>query len=64
MHNVLAAIGELLHRYGSGAVVAFFVLEGSGIPVPSETMLVTAAAFAAHGKLSLHIVLLAATIGG
>ncbi len=64
MHGIIAAIGELLHRYGYGAIVAFFVLEGSGIPVPSETMLVTAAAFAAHGSLHLRYVLLAAAIGG
>lgn len=64
MHSVLATIAELLHRYGYAAIVAFFVLEGSGIPVPSETMLVTAAAFAAHGALSQRFVLLAATIGG
>lgn len=57
-------MGELLHRYGYGAIVAFFVLEGSGIPVPSETMLVTASAFAAHGALSQRFVLLAATVGG
>lgn len=64
VHSVLTGIGALLHRYGYGAIVAFFVLEGSGIPVPSETMLVTAAAFAAHGTLSQRFVLLAATVGG
>lgn len=64
MHSIVGAIGELLHRYGYGAIVAFFVLEGSGVPVPSETMLVTASAFAAHGRLSERFVILAATIGG
>lgn len=64
MDSVLGAIGDLLHRYGYGAIVAFFLLEGSGVPVPSETMLVTAAAFAAHGALSQRFVLLAATVGG
>ena len=64
MHDVLATIAELLHRYGYAAIVACFVLEGSGIPVPSETMLVTAAAFAAHGTLSQRFVLMAATVGG
>lgn len=64
MHDVVAAIGELLHRYGCFAIIGFFVLEGSGIPVPSETMLVTAAAFAAHGTLAQRWVLAAATIGG
>jgi membrane protein DedA with SNARE-associated domain len=64
VQTIVGAIGALLHRYGYGAIVAFFVFEGSGIPVPSETMLVTAAAFAAHGTLHLRYVLLAATIGG
>jgi len=64
VHSVVAAIGELLHRYGYFAIVGFFVLEGSGIPVPSETMLATAAAFAAHGTLAQRWVLVAATIGG
>jgi len=64
VQSLLAAIGELLHRYGYGAIVAFFMLEGSGIPVPSATMLVMAAAFAAHGTLSQRFVLLAATTGG
>ena len=64
LHSVVGAIAELLHRYGYSAIVAFFVLEGSGVPVPSETMLVTAAAFAAHGALSQRFVLLAAAVGG
>jgi len=64
VRSVVTTIGELLHRYGYGAIVAFFVLEGSGVPVPSETMLVTAAAFAAHGRLTPRYVLLAATVGG
>lgn len=64
MHSIVAAIGDLLHRYGYGAIVVFFILEGSGIPVPSETMLVTAAAFAAHGTLHFRYVLLAGLIGG
>lgn len=64
MHNVVAGLGELLHQYGYAAIVTFFVLEGSGIPVPSETMLVMAAAFAAHDALSQRAVLVAATVGG
>lgn len=64
VHSLVAVIGELLHRYGYGAIIAFFVLEGTGIPVPSETLLVTAAAFAAHGTLSERFVVAAATVGG
>ena len=64
MHSIVTTIAELLHQYGYAAIVAFFVLEGSGIPVPSETMLVTAAGFAAHGALRLRYVLLAAALGG
>lgn len=64
MHSIVTTIAELLHHYGYAAIVAFFILEGSGIPVPSETMLVTAAAFAAHGTLKLRYVLLTAALGG
>ncbi|HEY5060893.1 MAG TPA: hypothetical protein VII52_05115 [Gemmatimonadaceae bacterium] len=41
------AFAHLLSRYGYSAVIVFFIAEGVGIPFPAETMLVTAAAFAA-----------------
>lgn len=44
--------------------VAFFVgIESLGVPFPGETMLITAAVFAATGHLSIFGVILAAIIG-
>jgi len=55
---------ELLGRYGYVIVATFMITEGCGIPVPAETMLVTAAAVASRGTLSIWGVALAAAIGG
>jgi membrane protein DedA with SNARE-associated domain len=54
----------VLSHYGYLGVAAFMVAEGCGIPVPSEALLVTAAAFAARGKLSIWGVMLAGALGG
>ena len=61
---MLQHLGALLGHYGYIAVAAFMVAEGCGIPVPAETLLVTAAAFAARGKLSITGVVLAGALGG
>lgn len=58
------AFAHLLARYGYSAVIVFFIAEGVGVPFPAETMLVTAAAFAARGRLSFAAVLVAASAGG
>lgn len=55
---------RLLEHYGYYIVIVFFIAEGVGIPFPAETMLVTAAAFASRGKLSLSGVLVAGALGG
>ncbi|GAC1650878.1 MAG: hypothetical protein NVS4B3_10380 [Gemmatimonadaceae bacterium] len=56
------ALAHLISTYGY-AVVAFFVfVESIGVPVPGETALVTAAAFAATGKLSIIGVIASATL--
>ena len=57
-------IADLLGTYGYVIVALFFVAEGCGIPFPAETMLVTAAAVASHGKLSIWGVGIAAALGG
>lgn len=41
----------LLERYGYPALALLVLLEGLGIPTPAVTAVVTAAAFAAHGRL-------------
>lgn len=57
-------LAHLVHQYGYLAVIGFFVAEGIGVPLPAETLLVTAGAFAARGKLSIVGVILAGSIGG
>jgi membrane protein DedA with SNARE-associated domain len=57
-------LADLLGSYGYVIVAAFMIAEGCGIPFPAETMLVTAAAAASHGTLSIWGVGIAAVIGG
>lgn len=47
-------------RYGYTALGAGVLLENAGVPVPGETMLLTAAALASRGKLSIVLVALVA----
>jgi len=61
---VIHALTELLSRYGYVMVALFMISEGCGIPVPAETMLVTAAAVASRGTLSIWGVFVAAALGG
>jgi membrane protein DedA with SNARE-associated domain len=47
-------VGHLVSTYGYWAVFALVGMESLGIPVPGETMLVTAGAYAGHtGRLSV-----------
>ena len=57
-------LANLLSHYGYIAVAVFMIAEGCGIPLPAETMLVTAAAYAARGQLSAWGVVLAGGLGG
>lgn len=54
---------HLVENYGYFAVILLVMAEGFGIPVPGETAVVTAAAFAGQGSLSLAGVAMAATLG-
>ena len=54
-------LGRLVAEYGYLIVALFIAGEGLSIPFPTDTTLVTAAAFAAHGRLSLTAVFLVAT---
>jgi membrane protein DedA with SNARE-associated domain len=61
---VKGLIDTLLSDYGLLAVFAFVGIESLGIPLPGETMLITAAVYAgATGKLEIELVLLAAMAG-
>src|SRR5258707_2718924 len=55
-------LGRLISDYGYWVVALFIFGEGMSIPFPTDTTLVTAAAFAARGRLSVEIVFLISTI--
>jgi undecaprenyl-diphosphatase len=57
-------IRNLLETYGYVALFVLVGLESVGIPLPGEAALLTAAAFAAQGHLSIVGVILAAAAGG
>jgi membrane protein DedA with SNARE-associated domain/membrane-associated phospholipid phosphatase len=57
-------IRHLLETYGYIALFVLVGLESLGIPLPGEAALLTAAAFAAQGHLSIVGVILAAAVGG
>ena len=61
---MLHQMSHLLAHYGYLAVAAFMIAEGCGIPLPAETMLVTAAAYASRGQLSVWGVIVVSTLGG
>lgn len=54
---------HLIARYGYAVVALFVGAEGIGLPLPGETALLTAAAFAARGHLSIVGVIAASAIG-
>jgi membrane protein DedA with SNARE-associated domain/membrane-associated phospholipid phosphatase len=60
MHGTLAG---LVGSYGYVFLLVIVGLESFGIPLPGETALVTAAAFAAAGRLNIVGVVAAASIG-
>lgn len=55
---------RLVETYGYGVVFLFVAIESLGVPLPGETVLVTAAALAALGHLSIWWVIAIAAIGG
>jgi membrane protein DedA with SNARE-associated domain len=58
------ALMHHLAHYGALIVGVAMITEGCGIPVPAETILVTAAALAARGAMSIWLVAIAAAVGG
>ena len=60
---MLEILTHFIERYGYIAVALLVTLEGFGLPLPGETAVVTAAAFAARGSLSVAGVFLATTVG-
>jgi membrane protein DedA with SNARE-associated domain len=65
----MSSVHEVLKTYGLWALFIGITLEGTGIPVPGETMLVSAALYAGSThRLTIGLVMLvaatAATVGG
>jgi membrane protein DedA with SNARE-associated domain len=58
-----ASLTELLARYGYFAIALFMFIESIGIPIPGESALITAAAVAGSGGLSVVGVFFAALAG-
>src|SRR2546423_12759224 len=57
------AVMGILDHYGVLAVFAFVVVENIGAPIPGETMLLAASAYAAAGHLNIALVVICC-IGG
>ncbi|MEP6992038.1 MAG: bifunctional DedA family/phosphatase PAP2 family protein [bacterium] len=55
-------VGRLISDYGYLIVALFIFAEGISIPFPTDTTIVTAAAFAAHGRLSLPMIFAVSTV--
>src|SRR5438132_3829177 len=53
----------IFHDYGVLAVLVFVVVENVGVPIPGETMLVAASAYAAAGHLNIALVVVFCTAG-
>ena len=59
---MMGHLGALISQYGYLIVGVFIFFEGMAIPFPTDTTVVTAAAFAAHGRLSLALLFVVSTI--
>ncbi len=60
---MLDRIAELVAAYGYAVVFLMVGIESFGIPLPGETALLTAAAYAALGRLNIYGVVIAAAAG-
>ncbi|HEY9227391.1 MAG TPA: VTT domain-containing protein [Gemmatimonadaceae bacterium] len=60
---MLDVINDWLNQFGYLVVVVLLTIETAGVPIPGETALVTAAAFAGRGTMHIVGVIIAACIG-
>lgn len=58
----LQSLGPLVTHHGYLAVGGFLFLEAFAIPVPGETVLLTAAIYAGAGRLNIIVVIVVATL--
>ncbi len=57
MNDLAMSIQPYLNQYGYWAVFLSIFLEDFGLPLPGETILVTASLLAAHGNLNIFLLL-------
>jgi membrane protein DedA with SNARE-associated domain len=55
---------DIFTKYGYGAVFAGVAVEGAGVPIPGETVLLAGAVLAHLGRLSFPLVVVSAIAGG
>lgn len=60
---VLGTLTGFLDEWGYIAVFVFVAIEAAGIPIPGETMLITASVYASTGHLEIQYVIAAAAAG-
>ncbi|CAN5395512.1 DedA family protein [soil metagenome] len=60
---MLEYLTHFVEQYGYFAVALLVTIEGFGVPLPGETAVVVAAAFAARGSLNIVGVVISTTIG-
>ncbi|MDB4917477.1 MAG: hypothetical protein JWM95_5121 [Gemmatimonadetes bacterium] len=60
---MLEFLQHAVERYGYFAIALIVTLEGFGLPLPGETAVVSAAAFASRGSMSVVGVAIAAAVG-
>src|SRR5262245_12598407 len=60
---MLDVINDWVRQYGYVLVAVFLTVEAAGVPIPGESALVTAAAFAGRGTMHIVGVIIAASIG-
>ncbi len=60
---MLEFLTHIVEQYGYVAVALLVTIEGFGVPLPGETAVVVAAAFAARGSLNIVGVVISTTIG-
>jgi membrane protein DedA with SNARE-associated domain/membrane-associated phospholipid phosphatase len=60
---MLDVVNQWVAQYGYALVAAFLLIEAAGLPIPGETALVTAAALAGRGTLSIVGVVIAGIFG-
>jgi membrane protein DedA with SNARE-associated domain len=63
MLAAIVNVGHLLQVFGYPLLFLIVMAESSGVPVPGETGLITAAVLASRGKLQIELVILLAAAG-